>query len=56
MKKLETAFEYICESELEFYSQLTLHQKINYKSNWFNDPVNGMLQQMISSPFINNPL
>jgi hypothetical protein len=51
MKNLETAFEYICDSELFFYKSLTLHQRINYKSNWFYDPVNGFLLVMISTPY-----
>lgn len=52
MKQLETAFEYITQSEIFFYKALTIHQRINYKSNWFLDPVNGMLKKMISSPDI----
>lgn len=52
MKELQTAFEYISQCELYFYQILPLHQKINYKSNWFVDPVNGMLTKMLSSPDI----
>lgn len=54
MKENDSAFWYICDSELQFYKALDLHEKINYKSNWWIDPVNGNLQKMICFPNINN--
>ena len=50
MKNLETAFEYIVHCELSIYKTLSLHQRINYKSNWFLDPRNGYFKIMFSMP------
>ena len=50
MKNTETAFEYIVDTEMIFYKALPMHQRINYKSNWFHDPINGNLKIMLGSP------